>query len=305
MAGLLLLTAPPAADAGSACLHPLPVGELESVLREWLTGEGFTVAESYKLRDEVSFDAVRAETRVAVTLTPNSPLGARMEVRAAPGSAAVPDLCKGFADYLAGYFNRSNVKTAPASPQGAPAVPEAVLARIHATVCIEGRESGAVSQQSGVVVDPEGLILCTTHALTGNEALRVTLHDGRTFTGRLVKFDPRRDLALIRVGGRLQEAVHPGQGRNNLEEGEIIYAVGCPQNRPGTVSPGIVDGPPRRAEAMAFWQARMEIHPGSSGSPVFDASGRMVGIVKGRFRGTNSIGFIIPLETVGEFIRQP
>jgi serine protease Do len=302
MACLLLLTAPPAADAGIACIHPLPVGELESVLREWLTGEGFTVAESNKERDGVSFDAVRAESRVAVTLTPNSPLGARMEVRAAPGSTAGPDLCKGFADYLAGYFNRPNAKFVPASPK---AVPEAVLARINATVCIEARESGAVSQQSGVVVDPEGLILCTTHALTGNEALRVTLHDGRTFTGRLVKFDPRRDLALIRVGGRLEEAVHPGQGRNTLEEGEIIYAVGCPQNRPGTVSPGIVEGPPRRAEAMAFWQARMEIHPGSSGSPVFDASGRMVGIVKGRFRGTNSIGFIIPLETVGEFIRQP
>jgi hypothetical protein len=136
MAGLLLLAAPPAAGANSECFYPLPVGELESVLREWLTGEGFTVAASYKLRDQVSLDAVRAETRVAVTLTPDSPLGARMEVRDAPGSPCEPDLCKGLADRVAGYLNRSNAKAAPASPQGAPAVPEAVLARIHATVCI-------------------------------------------------------------------------------------------------------------------------------------------------------------------------
>jgi serine protease Do len=46
----------------------------------------------------------------------------------------------------------------------------------------------------------------------------------------------------------------------------------------------------------------MEIHPGSSGSPVFDANGRLVGIVKGRYRGTNSIGFVIPLETITSFM---
>jgi len=48
----------------------------------------------------------------------------------------------------------------------------------------------------------------------------------------------------------------------------------------------------------------MKIYPGSSGSPVFDVQGNLVAIVKGRHRGTDSIGFLIPLETIIEFVRE-
>jgi serine protease Do len=46
----------------------------------------------------------------------------------------------------------------------------------------------------------------------------------------------------------------------------------------------------------------MDIQPGSSGSPVFDAGGRLVAIVKGRYRGTSTVGFLIPMETVYAFL---
>jgi serine protease Do len=49
----------------------------------------------------------------------------------------------------------------------------------------------------------------------------------------------------------------------------------------------------------------MEIHIGSSGSPVFDVQGNLVGIVKGRYRGTQTIGFLIPLETIIAFVKGP
>jgi serine protease Do len=48
----------------------------------------------------------------------------------------------------------------------------------------------------------------------------------------------------------------------------------------------------------------METPPGSSGSPVFDREGKMVAMIKGRYRGTHSTGFLIPLETVVKFLNE-
>jgi serine protease Do len=55
---------------------------------------------------------------------------------------------------------------------------------------------------------------------------------------------------------------------------------------------------------LPLWQARIHIDPGSSGSPVFDGHGRLTAIVKGRYRGTNSIGFLIPFETLLHFLEK-
>jgi len=48
----------------------------------------------------------------------------------------------------------------------------------------------------------------------------------------------------------------------------------------------------------------MKIHPGSSGSPVFDEHGNLAAIVTGRYRGTDSVGFLIPFETLMEFLKE-
>jgi serine protease Do len=49
----------------------------------------------------------------------------------------------------------------------------------------------------------------------------------------------------------------------------------------------------------------MNIYPGSSGSPVFDNQGRLVGMVRGRYRGTTTVGFVTPLETIVAFLLHP
>jgi len=48
----------------------------------------------------------------------------------------------------------------------------------------------------------------------------------------------------------------------------------------------------------------MEILPGNSGSPVFNGAGDLIGVVKGRYRGTDDVGFMIPLDTITEFLRK-
>jgi serine protease Do len=154
-------------------------------------------------------------------------------------------------------------------------------------------------------VDAQGLVLSTIHDVETFHDIKVTLYDGREITGDVIKKDINLDLALIDIGSGVEHAISLAEGRNILGMGERVYSVGCPVNLVGSVFAGIINGPPRRVNELTYWQVNMEIHPGSSGSPVFDVQGNLVGIVKGRYRGTQSIGFLIPLETIIAFVKEP
>ncbi len=182
-------------------------------------------------------------------------------------------------------------------------IPAAILSRIESVVCLESVLADKRIQFSGFIVDQDGLILATAHDLEGHQQVIATLYDGRQAAGEVIKADPHWDLALIKVDLKSASHISLEKGRNLLGVGEKLYSVGCPNNLRGTVFPGVVNGPPRRVDDRVYWQVHMKIHPGSSGSPVFDAQGDFVAVVKGRFRGTDTIGFLIPFDTIVEFAR--
>jgi serine protease Do len=133
------------------------------------------------------------------------------------------------------------------------------------------------------------------------QEITVILYDGRQLKANLVKMDTHRDLALLDINAKFNTFISVAEGRNLLGMGESLYSVGCPIDVRGTIYSGIINSPPRRVNDLPLWQVNMHIHPGSSGSPVFDVQGNLVAIVKGRYRGTDSVGFLIPLETIIDF----
>ena len=183
-------------------------------------------------------------------------------------------------------------------------IPQNVLSLIEAVVCIEAVKGKKTEQYSGFFIDADGTIISTTHNLDDFDQVSVGLHDGRKMKGEVIKFDRHRDLSLVKIEFRSTFHVQVARGRKNLQMGEQIYSLGCPMNLVGTVFTGIVNGPPRRVDDLTYWQVNMEIHPGSSGSPVFDVNGNLVGVVKGRYRGTHSIGFLIPLDAIAAFMSE-
>jgi serine protease Do len=179
-----------------------------------------------------------------------------------------------------------------------------VLVKIETVVCVRAQRKEREVQFSGFLVHQEGLILCTArhiHDIEDVVTITVFCRDGRQIPGSLIKVDLSRDLTLIDVQGRFSNFVSVADSRNLLGTGETIYSVGCPINLGGTVYSGMVNGPLRLVDGMPPWQIHMEIRHGSSGSPVFDANGNPVAIIRGRLRGTVSIGFLIPIDSVVEF----
>lgn len=183
-------------------------------------------------------------------------------------------------------------------------VPSAVLSLKKSVVCIRAMTKNKPLQFSGLIIDKEGMIISTAHDLEGVRDVRVVLDDGTEIKGKIKKMDIDSDLALIRINSKINSTISLADSRNLLDNGERVYFIGCPMNHQGMIQSGIIDGLPRRVDSHPLWQVHMETLPGSSGSPVFDAHGNLVGVVKGRYRGTDLRGFVITIETIMEFLTE-
>jgi serine protease Do len=290
-----------AGPESSSKLYSLPVSELEAIVLDWLSRSGFEIRRSKLKMGDVRLTVTRPAEKWQIVLKPHSAL--ITEIHA--GSATIAPQEGATIDRLAAYISEYIQAPAAQKEVSNQIIPPAILARIGSVVCLKTKFNDKTSQHSGFVVDTQGLVLSTIHDVEAFHNIKITLYDGREITGDVIKKDINQDLALIDIGSGLEDAISLAGGRNLLGMGERVYSVGCPMNLVGSVFAGIINGPPRRVKELTYWQVNMEIHPGSSGSPVFDVQGNLVGIVKGRYRGTQSIGFLIPIETIIAFVKGP
>ena len=155
------------------------------------------------------------------------------------------------------------------------------LARIAAalrrcTVLVEtgGRTRG---HGSGIIWSDDGLLVTNAHVAQGGTAA-VTLADGTTATARLLARDPRRDLALLRVGADLSTNSAAVIGDpSTLRTGDVVLALGHPLGVPHALALGVVHTVTHSAKAP-YVAADIRLAPGNSGGPLADARGRVVGV---------------------------
>ncbi len=280
--------------------YPLPLPEAENILAYWLRDTGFETLKTVSDSGYIQFNAVKKNERWQITLKPFSPLAS--EVLAVYTLNDLPDQMKvqGMWDYLETYSGGIY----PSGKKGHPeqAVPSAVLAQKKSVVCIRAKKKDKPIQFSGFIIDKEGLIISTAHDLEGVRDIVVVLDDGSEVKGRINKMDTDSDLALISIKSEVKSRISLEDSRNLPDNGEMVYFIGCPMNHQGMIQSGIIDGLPRSVNGHPLWQVYMETLPGSSGSPVLDANGSLFGVIKGRYRGTDSRGFVITINTLMDFL---
>lgn len=160
---------------------------------------------------------------------------------------------------------------------------------------------------SGVIVDPSGAILTNEHVVDNAEKVTVSVPGRkRPFTARVVGMDRQTDIALLRIDSATPLPTVPFGSSDDLRVGQWVLAIGNPYGLDGTVSFGIVSAKGRDLELPDllndFIQTDAMIDRGSSGGPLVDLDGHLVGInSRGQGRG---IGFTIPIETAREVMQQ-
>jgi serine protease DegQ len=167
-----------------------------------------------------------------------------------------------------------------------------------------------LSLGSGVIVSREGYILTNDHVVEGVTEIRVTLHDGRTFDGKIVGSDPDTDLAVVRVSAGGLTPITFGQSEQ-AKVGDVVLAIGDPFSVGQTVTMGIVSAVGREIDRASpfgsFIQTDAAINPGNSGGALVDANGNLIGIntlIFSRSGGYQGIGFAIPVSLAKRVLEQ-
>ncbi len=142
----------------------------------------------------------------------------------------------------------------------------------------EGRIVG-----SGVIVDSYGYIATNNHVIDNAGNLSVILADGREVMAELIAADPSEDLAILKVNLENLPAIKWGDA-STVRLGQAVYAIGSPLGDfPNSVSFGIVSGLNRALEMnehviAGLIQTDAAINRGSSGGPLINTQGEMIGI---------------------------
>ena len=162
-----------------------------------------------------------------------------------------------------------------------------------------GRELG-----TGVIVADDGTILTADHVIASGGNITVTFADGTTAAATVAAANPKLDIATL-TPAKLPQVVVPATLGGGAGVGAAVVAIGNPLGLTDSVSAGVISGLDRTAETdhgkfSGLIQFDASINPGSSGGPLLDVHGRVVGIVvslatpdgQDAFAG---IGFAVPI----------
>jgi len=186
--------------------------------------------------------------------------------------------------------------TATASPSVS-----AIYQRVRPSVVVI-RTNNALG--SGVIVADDGTIVTANHVIAGATRIKVTFFDGSTASAAVVSANPKMDVAVL-TPASLPEVVVPAALGGGADIGARAVAVGNPLGLADSVSAGVISGLNRTAQTIdgtysGLIQFDASVNPGSSGGPLLDTRGLVIGIVvsivnpahEDAFAG---IGFAVPI----------
>jgi serine protease Do len=158
-----------------------------------------------------------------------------------------------------------------------------------------------LSLGSGFFVEND-ILVTNLHVIAGAASIKIKFMSGELLPAAFaLGIDVEHDVAL------LQAPLTKKPLRLQLDPpgiGEPIIAIGNPLGLQGTVSTGIVSGI-RKDKADTYYQITAPISPGSSGGPIIDENGLVIGISTFTLAGTQSLNFAIPSSYVNALLRSP
>ncbi|MBP5399064.1 MAG: Do family serine endopeptidase [Alphaproteobacteria bacterium] len=158
---------------------------------------------------------------------------------------------------------------------------------------------------SGFIIDEAGFIITNYHVIENASTINVVLFDNTEVEAEVIGGDEKTDLALIKIDPpyKLQKAIFGNS--DELRIGDWVLAIGNPFGLGGSVSAGIVSAKSRDIAAGPydnFIQTDASINQGSSGGPMFNMKGEVIGINTALFSNTGNstgVGFAIPINMAG------
>ncbi len=151
---------------------------------------------------------------------------------------------------------------------------------------------------SGFFVGKQGHLLTNAHVVGEASKVQIATSSGLALVAEVIRTHPTRDVALLKAPITLARAPHVALATPPIAA--EVFAVGSPilEDLHATTTKGVVGGlRTDRSSGLAFIQADAAVSPGSSGEPLYDARGGIIGMSVGKNSGggAEGLGLFIPI----------
>src|ERR1019366_112773 len=172
------------------------------------------------------------------------------------------------------------------------------------SIVMSDKKGHPIVQGSGFFISKDGQVVTNYHVIKSGNSAIIKLPDGTSFPVEgVLASDKHRDVAIIKARGIAFQSLPLGDS-GRLQIGEEVVAIGSPLSLESTVSNGIISGlRTDEKEGGKFLQITAPISPGSSGGPLFNMAGEVVGITTSHIVGGENLNFAIPINDVKPMLR--
>ena len=174
-----------------------------------------------------------------------------------------------------------------------------------AIVSIDSQLSDGVSCGTGCIIDKNGTILTSAHVLEDGKDIIITMSNGQDYKATVLKLKgENKDVALLKITVPYDLKTVKLGDSSKVKVGEKVFALGNPFGFRGTITQGIVS---RIDYARNRIQTDAAINPGSSGGPLLNSNGEVIGINQAIYNPDNNIsnigiGFATPVNLIREYL---
>ncbi len=154
-----------------------------------------------------------------------------------------------------------------------------------------------ISQGSGFIVRRDGVIVTNYHVISNASSIKIKAGADVLNVDGPVYLDEENDIAILKADAKNLPIVKLG----NLAKtaiGEKVFVISSPKGLENTISDGILSGKREIASNKIIIQITAPISPGSSGGPVFNKNGEVIGIVTFLIKNAQNLNFAIPLDVI-------
>lgn len=162
------------------------------------------------------------------------------------------------------------------------------------TIITLDKNNQPLSIGSGFFVSENGNIATNAHVLEGcAKAIIKTKSGKKASILQILNYDPQLDLVIAKTSLKLSKSL-PIADSDSITVGDDILAIGNPAGLEGTVSKGIISGI-REIDKKKYIQITAPISPGSSGGPVFNLNGKVIGVATAYLTYGQNLNFALPV----------
>ena len=184
--------------------------------------------------------------------------------------------------------------------------PVSIYEKINpAIVTVDSQIPDGLSCGTGCIIDKSGVILTSAHVVDIGKTVVVTMSNGQNYNAKVLKhLGENRDIALLKINVNKELKTVKLGDSEKVKVGQKVFAIGNPFGFTGTLTQGIVS---RIDYTKNRIQTDAAINPGSSGGPLLNTNGEIIGINQAIYNPDNNIsnigiGFATPINLVKEYL---